>query len=342
MPTPPDSPPRLLGLGRHLPGDPISNDELAKALGTTRDELAQSTGIAHRHHAVEGQGPSDLALVAARDALAAARTDVADLGLIVFATATPDVTFPGAACYLQDKLGAPTVGAIDVRAQSAGFLGALDLAAAFASLQAPSGGPDARYARILIAAGEVVSSGLDLSPRGREMSARLADGAGAAVLGRGDHGPALRAVRWYTDGSLVERFWCEYPASYQYPLRVCAEDLAAGKHYPQADLDALAPIVPGRIAAAAAEVLEIAGWRAAEVDLAIVDYAVPDVALEAARSLGVAEQRTTVPTAEFGHVMAGGLAITLAGAVSAVAPGARVLLAAAGPGLAWGAAALEV
>jgi 3-oxoacyl-[acyl-carrier-protein] synthase-3 len=341
MPMPPEPLARLLGLGRYLPAA-VANEELARRLGASTAELAE-TGIGQRHHAPAGEGPSDLALRAAGDALAAAQTEVADLGLIVFATATPDVTFPGSACFLQEKLGAPTVGAIDVRAQSAGFLCGLDLAAAFASLPSPrGGGPDARYARVLVAAGEVLSSGLDLTPRGREMSARLADGAGAAVIGRGDRGPKLLAVRWYTDGSLAERFWCEYPASYRYPLRVRAEDLAAGKHYPSADLAALAPIVPPRIAAAAGEVLDLAGWRAADVDLAIVDYVEPSVARAAASSFGVPSDRVLVPTEELGHVMAGGLVLALADAVGKLAAGQRVLLAAAGPGLAWGAAAVEI
>jgi 3-oxoacyl-[acyl-carrier-protein] synthase-3 len=332
---------RILGLGRYLP-PAVGNEDLARRLGATPAELT-STGIARRHHAPDGEGPSDLALRATGDALAAAQTDVGDLGLIIFATATPDVTFPGSACFLQEKLGAPTVGALDVRAQSAGFLCGLDLAAAFASLPSPrGGGADARYARILIAAGEVASSGLDLTPNGRDMSARLADGAGAAVVGRGGHGAKLVAVRWYTDGSLVERFWCEYPASYQYPLRVSAENLHAGKHYPTADLASLASVVPPRVAAAANEVLDDAGWSAGDVDLAIVDYVEPAVARAAAASLGVPADRVIVPTEEFGHVMAGGLVMTLADAAGTLGAGKRVLLAAAGPGLAWGAAAVEI
>src|SRR5690606_30004952 len=202
---------RLLGIACHLPGDPVGNETLATALGTTPDELARETGIAQRHHAADGQGPSDLALRAATDALAAAGTSVGELGLIVFATATPDVTFPGAACFLQDKLAAPTVGALDVRAQSAGFLCALDLALAFSRLPVPGAASDARYARVLIAAGEVFSAGLDFSPRGRVLTPRLADGASAVVVGTGGSGPRVRALRWYTDGTLADRFWCEYP-----------------------------------------------------------------------------------------------------------------------------------
>ncbi len=320
----------------------MTNDALAGALGASADELTRATGIASRHHAADGQGPSDLALRAAGDALAAARTDVAELGLIVFATATPDVTFPGAACYLQDKLAAPTVGALDVRAQSAGFLCALDLAMAFASLPAPGGGADDRYERILIAAGEVFSSGLEMAPRGREMTARLADGAGAAVVGRGGEGPCVRAVRWHTDGSLADRFWCEFPASYQFPVRIRAENLVAGLQYPTADLPALAPIVTDRLAAVTTEVLAECGWKASDVTLAILDYVEPEVARAAGAQAGLDAARTVVPTEEFGHVMAGGLVMALAPALAKLAPGAKVVLAAAGPGLAWGAAALEV
>ncbi|HZR80697.1 MAG TPA: 3-oxoacyl-[acyl-carrier-protein] synthase III C-terminal domain-containing protein [Candidatus Binatia bacterium] len=336
---PPDL--RVLGLGHCLPPQIVSNEELAAALGEPAADIAARTGIAERHRAADGEGPSDLALRAARDALAAARTTVDELGLIVFATATPDVTFPGAACYLQEKLGAPTVGALDVRAQTAGFLCALDLASSFAAVPAPRGGRDARYARMLIAAGEVHAGGLDATPRGRDMTPRFGDGAAAAVVGQADSGPRLVAVRWTTEGELADRFWCEYPASYQTPVRITAADIAAGKHFPRGDLAALAPIARDRLGAAAREVLDAAGWRPSDVDLLVIDYVDPAVAGDAGEALGVARERTVVPTREFGHVMAGGIAIALARRLVALHAGARALLVAAGPGFTYGAAALE-
>lgn len=334
---------RLLGIGSFLPEEVVSNDALAPLLGKSAQDIARATGIASRHRAAEGEGPSDLALRAAHAALAAARTQIDELGLIVFATATPDVTFPGAACYLQHKLGAPTVGALDVRAQAAGFLCGLDLAASFADLPAPNGtGGDPRYARILLAAGEVLTSALDETPRGADMTPRFGDGAAAAVVGRGDFGPRLRAVRWTTEGELADRFWCEYPASRQYPLRITAEDLAAGRHYPRADLAALAPIARDRLGRIAGEVLAECGWPASALDAAIVDFVDPEVARAAASDLGVPAARLEVPTAGFGHVLAGGLPISLAGRLAGLASGAKILLAAAGPGFTYGAAALEV
>jgi 3-oxoacyl-[acyl-carrier-protein] synthase-3 len=334
---------RLLGIGHSLPDETVRNEALEAQLGLPTGDIASRCGISVRHRAADGEGPSDLALRAARVALDAAGTGVDDVGLIVFATATPDVTFPGSACFLQEKLGAPTVGALDVRAQSAGFLCGLDIASSFALLPAPGGGaPDPRYARVLVAAGEVFSSGLDPSPRGAELTPRLGDGAAAAVVGIGAGGPRIGAVRWYTEGELADRFWCEYPASRQYPLRVTAEDLAAGKHFPRADLAALAPIARDRVRDVGREVLDLCGWRASDVDVALVDYVDPNVARAAGEALGIAGDRVAVPTAEFGHVMAGGLPIALARRLPALASGTRVLLAAAGPGFTYGAAALEL
>jgi 3-oxoacyl-[acyl-carrier-protein] synthase III len=333
---------RIAGLGSHLPGPPITSAELADALGEPAGELERRTGISVRHHASAGLGPSDLALEAAREALARAHTDTSDLGLIVFATATPDVSFPGAACYLQDKLGAPTIGALDVRAQSVGFLCGLELARAFAGQTAPGGdGRDGRYVRVLVAAGEVLSSGLDFSPRGRELTPRLADGAAAAVIGPAEAGLRIGAIRWQTDGTLVDRFWCEFPASRHHPHRIVAEDLAEGRHYPRVDLEGLAPIVRERLVRSVRDVLEDMSWRSADVDTFLIDYADPELARRIAAEIGVEAARTTVPTALFGHVMAAGLPIALERLASERGIGRRVLLAAAGPGLSWGAAALE-
>lgn len=332
----------ILGLGWTLPAEEVTDAALAERLGASAASIAQRTGIARRFRAADGEGPSDLAARAAVPALAAASTRVEDLGLILFATATPDVTFPGAACYLQEKLGAPTIGALDLRAQSAGFLAGLDLAAEFAALELPAGVPDPRYERILLAAGEVLTSGLDESPSGLDLTPRFGDGAAVAVLGRGGSAPRVGPVRWYTEGALAERFWCEYPASRQYPVRMRAADFDAKRHHPRADLAGLAPIAADRLEAVSREALVARDWRPVEVDLALVDYVEPAVARTAAAALGLAPDRVLVPTAEFGHVMAGGLPIALARRLPSLPGGTRILLAAAGPGFTYGAATVEV
>lgn len=333
---------RILGLGTHLPGAPVPNAELASSLGASADELAERTGIEARHFAQTGEGPSDLACVAAAAALTEAAATPEELGLVVFATTTPDVAFPGAACFLQHKLGVPTVGCLDIRAQAAGFLAALDLAAGFSGEQTPQGDADPRYARVLVAAGEVFASSLDFSERGAELAARLADGAAVAVVGRGESGPKVRAVRWYTDGTLLEKFHAAYPSSAQVPARILAENIEAGEHFPQADLAALEDLATERLAAVLNEVAGEVGIEPGSAARVLVDYVDPRVAERAAAAAGVSAGNLVVPTARYGHVMTAGLALSLADARSELAAGDLVLLAAAGPGFTWGAAALEM
>ena len=187
-----------------------------------------------------------------------------------------------------------------------------------------------------------MSTGLDRSAGGTDLTPRFGDGAAVAIVGPGEHGPRVRALRWYTDGTCAERFWCEYPASRRYPMRVTREDLRAGKQYPRADLDGIARLVHERLVDVSRQVLDDCGLAARDLDAALIDYIVPSVARGAAEDIGVVGSRLEVPTAEFGHVLAGGLPIALQRLRSGLRPGAHVLLAAAGPGLCWGAAMLEL
>src|SRR5215831_9655102 len=177
-------PTALLGLAHHLPPE--------QPVGTVRRPIASDPG-----------GPSDLAVPAAGAALAQAQLAPAAVAFLIFATQTPDVTFPGSACYLQDKLQLDTVGALDVRGQCAGFLMGLMIADSY--LRAGI------YPNVLLAAGEVHSAGLDYSEHGEAVARLYGDGAAVAVLGE-RAGAGLASVVCHADGEHHERFWIEYPS----------------------------------------------------------------------------------------------------------------------------------
>ena len=129
----------ILGLGHHLPPE------------------VETLGV-RRPIATDPVGPSTLAVPAAHQALAQAGLSAEMIDFIVFATMTPDVTFPGAGCFFQDQMGCGTVGALDIRAQCAGFVFGLVIADQF--IQAGA------YERVLVIGAEVHSSGLDYSEHG--------------------------------------------------------------------------------------------------------------------------------------------------------------------------------
>ena len=168
---------------------------------------------------------------------------------------TPDVTFPGSACYFQNKFGLGT----RRRARRARTV-----------CRVPHGADDRRqlpaqrgiYRNVLLAAGEVHSAGLDYSERGEAIARLYGDGAAAVVLAdrAGDCG--LESIVCHSDGRHHERFWIEYPSSRQHPLRVTVENLRAGMHFPRLDLDHVERFGVERLPAVVREALAAADTTA--------------------------------------------------------------------------------
>ena len=163
---------RIAGTGRYLPSRVLTNVDLAGRVATSDEWIRSRTGIAQRHIAADGEETSDLALAAAREALAAAAIAPAAVDLIIVATTTPDMIFPSTACILQDRLGAHGGPAFDVQAVCSGFVYAL----AIADKMVASGA--ARNA--LVVGSEIYSRILDWNDRGT--CVLFGDGAGAVVL----------------------------------------------------------------------------------------------------------------------------------------------------------------
>ena len=118
---------RILGTGSHLPPERLTNADLAARLArdgieTSDDWIVERTGIRARHFAAPDVASSDLALPAARAALAAAGVAAEEIDLIIVATSTPDMVFPSTAALLQHKLGVAGCAAFDVQAVCSGFV----------------------------------------------------------------------------------------------------------------------------------------------------------------------------------------------------------------------------
>ena len=121
----------VTGVGSFLPEQVVTNADLAKIVDTSDEWIQERTGIKQRHRARDDQPTSDLAVEAAKRALADAGRTAAEVDLIIVATTTPDMTFPSVASIVQRKIGAPTCIAFDVQAVCSGFVYALSVADGF-------------------------------------------------------------------------------------------------------------------------------------------------------------------------------------------------------------------
>jgi len=307
----------ILGVGHHLPPE------------------VETFGV-RRPIATDPVGPSTLAVPAANQALAQAGLSAEMVDFIVFATMTPDVTFPGAGCFFQDQMGCTTVGALDIRAQCAGFVFGLVIADQFVRAGA--------YERILVIGAEVHSSGLDYSDHGAQISALYGDGAGVALVGKGEGTRGMRGAAIHTDGRQYDRFWCEYPASRQHPARMTAEDFRAGRHFITMDVDAVRCFGEDALVAVMAEALQAADVSSDQIDRFIISHILLEVAETAGTRIGVTPSRLNLPAARHGHLSAAALPTALSEEIAAgtLGPGDTVCLAAAGAGFAWGAAVVTL
>ncbi|MDI6768803.1 MAG: ketoacyl-ACP synthase III [Anaerolineales bacterium] len=183
---------QILSTGRYVPKRVLTNAELEAILGEPVDEwLMQNVGIETRHVMADDQATSDLATLAAQQALQRAGLAATDLDLIIVATDTPDYPSPATASVVQAKLGATNAGAYDVNCACAAWVTGLDIAA-----KTIAADPDYRY--ILVVGAYGMTRFLDW--RDKYTCTLFADGAGAVVVGAGE-APGFLAAKLVAEGS---------------------------------------------------------------------------------------------------------------------------------------------
>lgn len=163
---------RIAGTGSYLPKKILSNADLEKMIDTTDEWIFSRTGIRERHIAAKSEHTSDLALEAAKNAIASAGIDANQIDLIIIATTTPDKIFPSVATMVQRKLGIAGCPAFDIQAVCSGFIYALATADNFIK----AGGTKCA----LVIGAETFSRITDYTDRGNCIL--WGDGAGAVIL----------------------------------------------------------------------------------------------------------------------------------------------------------------
>ncbi|MFO0669488.1 MAG: beta-ketoacyl-ACP synthase III [Polyangiaceae bacterium] len=320
----------ILGAGHYVPSKVVTNDDLAKLMPTSDEWIQQRTGIKERRFIeASGIGASDLAVPAAKQAVERAGRSMKDVDAIVFATLSPDVYFPGAGCFLADKLGLAPVPALDVRNQCSGFLYSLSVADAWVRAGV--------YKNVLVVGSEVHSTGLDFSERGRDVAVLFGDGAGAVLVGeatREDQG--ILSLALHADGAGARSLWVEAPASMNMP-RLTEEMMGAGRHYPQMDGKAVFRAATEKMPEVANEALTRAELKVSDIDLFIPHQANMRINQMVGARLGIPEDKTVHNIQRYGNTTAATIPIGISESwgEGRIKPGTNVLFAAFGAGFTW-------
>jgi 3-oxoacyl-[acyl-carrier-protein] synthase-3 len=325
---------RISGIGFHVPERVVTNADLAKLMDTSDEWIVERTGIHERRFVEPGTGATDLAIPAARRALADAGRRVEDVDFIVFATATPDYMMPGCGVLLQDGLGLPTIGALDVRDQCTGFLYGLAAADAFVRI--------GTYRCVLVVGAEVQSTGLNLTTAGRDMAVLFGDGAGVAVVEPAADGAGVLAVVLHGEGAHCRDLWAEAPTS-KVRGRITPEMLAQGRAFPEMNGRQVFKHATTRFPEVITEALGRAGHRLDEVALIVPHQANRRIGDAVAERLGLPHEKVFQNIDRYGNTTAASIpiALTEARGQGLIRAGDLVVLAAFGSGFTWGAAVLR-
>ena len=315
---------RLIGTGSYLPGNPVSNHDLAARGIETDDEwIVTRTGIRTRHLAEPGTTSSALGLEAAKRALDMAGITADQIDLIIVATSTPDFIFPSTACIIQGQLGNKGAAAFDVQAVCAGFTYALGIAEKFIC--------SGSHQRALVIGAEVFSRILDWNDRGT--CVLFGDGAGAVVLEASDK-PGILATAMHADGSQF--------GILNVPGQVCGGQVT-GDPFLRMDGQAVFKFAVRVLAEVAQEVCATAGVASSEVDWLIPHQANIRIIEATGKKLGVDRDKVIVSVDRHGNTSAASVPLALDEAVrdGRIQRGQKVLLEGVGGGFTWGAALLE-
>ena len=315
----------ITGLGAHVPDRVVTNEELATIVDTSDEWIQERTGIRERRIAAPEEALTDIALPAARAALAQARVKPHEIDLLLCATVTPDMMFPTSSALMADVLGARDAAAYDLLAGCTGFMYAI--AQAYGMIAA------GLSQRSLVVGGDVLSRILDWSDRSTLVL--FGDGAGAVVLERVDSGGFLGFELGADGGGGIH---LSLPGSGSRRL-----EGAARNGYVQMNGREVFKFATRVLVSSAQDVLDECGVKVEDVDVYVPHQANVRIMDHAARKLGIPRERMVVNVDRYGNTSSGSIPLALADAQAdgRLEKGDLVLMTGMGAGLTWGSGLME-
>jgi 3-oxoacyl-[acyl-carrier-protein] synthase III len=313
----------ITGLGVNVPAKVVTNADIAKLVDTTDEWIVERTGIRERRFAEQHEALTDIALPAARDALAQAGVDAAKLDLVLCATVTPDMMFPTSSALIADALGAENAAAYDLLAGCTGFVYAI--AQAYGMLAS------GLSRRALVVGGDVLSKILD--PADRSTLVLFGDGAGAVVLEPVDEGGFI-GFELGADGGGGEHLWLPGSGSRHFD---------SPEEFVKMNGREVFKFATRVLVSSARQLLDEVGMSVDDVDVYVPHQANVRIIDHAARKLGFPPEKVVVNVDRYGNTSSGSIPLALADAREdgRLRKGSTVLMTGMGAGLTWGSSLIE-
>ncbi len=323
----------IAGTGSYVPERRLTNADLEKIVDTSDEWILQRTGIRERRIAAEGESTSDLAIQAARQALAAAEREASEIEAVILCTVTPDTYMPAGAVYVQRELGCERAAAFDLSAACTGFVYGVTVGSSLIQT--------GMYRNLLVIGAETLSRVIDYEDRGTCIL--FGDGAGAVVLSRSGEkdttvaatGPAVIDNYLCADGSGADLIEIRAGGS---AAPATHETVEARQHFLTMNGKEVFKFATRSMIELIETALERNNLKVDDI-ACVVPHQVNHRIIEAAlKKIPIDENRLHLNLEKYGNTSAASIPIALDEAVAAgrLNRGDIVLLVAFGAGLTWG------
>jgi len=312
---------KISALGTYVPPRLLTNSDLEKMVATSDVWIQERTGIRERHIVDKGVATSDLAVEAAKIALAKRGIVAKDVEAIIIATVTPDMMFPSTACLVQDKLGAAGAWGFDLSAACSAFLYAIQTGAQFVSTGV--------HKKVLVIGADVMSSIIDYTDRATCVI--FGDGAGAVLIEPSDDDTGFIDFLHEVDGSGGKSLYMPgggslHPSSH--------ETVDQKMHFVHQDGQAVFKFAVRKLADICERLLTRHGLTGKDIDVFIPHQANLRIINATGDRLGLRPESVIVNIDRFGNTTAATVPLAMQTAISEgrLKKGDLVLLASVGAG----------
>ncbi|MDC1216642.1 ketoacyl-ACP synthase III [Flavobacteriaceae bacterium] len=330
---------KIIGVGKYLPKNVVSNADLEKNLDTSNEWIVERTGIQERRHIKKGDndGVATMGVKASKIALERANIKAQDIDLILLATLSPDYYFPGSGVLVQDALEIPDCPAMDIRMQCSGFVYAISTADQFIKT--------GMYKNVLVIGSEYHSGGLDMTSRGRNVSVIFGDGAGAVVMTRTENNKeGILSSHLHSEGKHAKELSLIGPNTGRWVPEIIAEnDPEDISYYPYMNGQFVFKNAIVRFTEVINEGLKKTGWSPNEIGMLIPHQANLRIAQFVQKKFNLSDDQVYNNIQRYGNTTAASIPIALTEAweEGKIVPGTKVVLAAFGSGFTWGSVMIQ-
>ncbi|MBS1508827.1 MAG: ketoacyl-ACP synthase III [Bacteroidetes bacterium] len=315
----------ITGVGGYVPDYVLTNKELETMVETSDEWITSRTGIKERRILKgENKGVSVMGIEAVKDMLAKSKVDPKEIDCVIFATITPDLTFPATANIVATAVGAVNAFSFDVAAACSGFIYALTTGASFIQ--------SGMYKKVIVIGGDKMSAILDYTDR--TTCIIFGDGAGCVLLEPTTEEVGVMDAILKSDGSgetylNLKAGGSRLPASH--------ETIDKRLHYVYQEGAAVYKFAVTNMADVAAQLAERNHLTAETISWLVPHQANKRIIDATASRVGIDESKVMMNIERYGNTTAGTIPLLLWDYEKRLKKGDNLLIAAFGGGFTWGA-----